>query len=198
MSLPYILKINTITPNTINYILQDAHNNYYWKNQLDNYNNKLKVGFVYSGLLISYIDKHLQLNDFRDICNDNRFQTFCIHQIDNNITDDFLNIDFADKIIRYDNLDTTKPFFDTVSLLNNIDILITIDTSITHLAGVMGVKTLLLIGYTSEWRWFDNQDKVWYDSIQIIRMKQQKPIAELLPIIKNILIIEYQKKYNIL
>jgi ADP-heptose:LPS heptosyltransferase len=195
MSLPYILKLEKITPNTINYINDDVNNNSYWKNKLTTFDNKLKVGFVYSGLLISYIDKYIQLHDFRDICNDNRFQTFCIHQNDNTISSDFLNIDFADKIIRYDNFDTTKSFLDTVSLLHNIDILVTIDTSIAHIAGVMGVKTLLLIGYTSEWRWFDTDDKVWYESIQIIRMNQQKPLAELLPRIKNILIMEYENKY---
>ena len=153
------------------------------------------MGFVYSGLLISYIDKYIQLHDFRDICNDNRFQTFCFHQNNNTISSDFLNIDFADKIIRYDNFDTTKSFLDTISLLRNIDILVTIDTSTAHIAGVMGVKTLLLIGYTSEWRWFDTDDKIWYESIQIIRMNQQKPLAELLPRIKNILIMEYENKY---
>lgn len=195
MSLPYILKLEKITPNPINYINDDVNNNSYWKTKLTTFDNKLKVGFVYSGLLISYIDKYIQLHDFRDICNDNRFQTFCIHQNDKTISSDFLNIDFADKIIRYDNFDTTKSFLDTISLLRNIDILVTIDTSTAHIAGVMGVKTLLLIGYTSEWRWFDTDDKVWYESIQIIRMNQQKPLAELLPRIKNILIMEYENKY---
>lgn len=195
MSLPYILKLEKITPNTINYINEDVNNNSVWKIKLSNFDNKLKVGFVYSGLLISYVDKHIQLGDFRDICNDNRFQTFCIHQNDATISSDFLNIDFADKIIRYDNFDTTKSFSDTIPLLRNIDILVTIDTSIAHIAGVMGVKTLLLIGYASEWRWFDTDDKIWYESVQIIRMTQQKPLAELLPNIKNILIMEYMNKY---
>jgi len=196
MSLPYILKLEKMVPNTINYIKEDVDNNSYWKTKLSTFDNKLKVGFVYSGLLISYIDKNVRLTDFSDICNDNRFQTFCMHQNDSTISSDFSNIDFADKIIRYDNFDTTKPFFDTISLLHNIDILITIDTSIAHLAGVMGIKTLLLIGYTSDWRWFDTDDKVWYESVQIIRMIQQKPLAELLPQIKNILIMEYENKYS--
>ena len=66
--------------------------------------------------------------------------------------------------------------------------------SIAHMAGVMGVKTLLLIGYTSEWRWFNDSDKVWYDSVEIVRMSEQKPLADLLPRVKNLLITEYENK----
>ena len=59
----------------------------------------------------------------------------------------------------------------------------------------MGVKTLLLIGYTSEWRWFDTDDNVWYDSVNIIRMKEQKPLSDLIPRIKNLLDEYYVTKY---
>ena len=195
MSLPYILKLQTITLNTINYITEDVNNNAVWQEKLSFYTNKLKVGMLYSGLLISYIDKQIKLSDFKDICTDDRFQTICLHKMDNNILSDFSSIDFADKIMTYD-IDKHKSFFDTISILRNIDVLVTIDTSIAHLAGVMGIKTLLLIGYTSEWRWFDTDDKIWYESVEIIRMVEQKPLSKLLPRIKNILISEYENKYS--
>ena len=193
MSLPYILKIQSIQPNKINYIVKDVHNDEIWQKRLSAFANKLKVGIVYSGLLISYIDKQINLDDFKDICLDDRFKTICLHRLDGKISEDFSRIDFADKIMNYD-IDTAKPFVDTVSLLRNIDVLVTIDTSIAHLAGVMGVKTLLLIGYTSEWRWFNNSDKVWYDTVEIVRMSEQKPLADLLPRVKNLLITEYENK----
>jgi ADP-heptose:LPS heptosyltransferase len=196
MSLPYILKLEKITLNTINYIAEDEKNNELWKQNLSVFTNKLKVGFVYSGLLISYIDKQINLDDFKDICIDDRIQTICLHRMDEKISEDFSRIDFADKIMNYD-IDNLKPFHDTISLLRNIDVLVTIDTSIAHMAGVMGVKTLLLIGYTSEWRWFNNNDKVWYDSVEIIRMNEQKPLADLLPRVKKLLITEYESKYPV-
>ena len=193
MSLPYILKLQTIKPNQINYIVEDVNNDEIWKQRLSVFENKLRVGIVYSGLLISYIDKQINLDDFKDICLDDRFQTICLHRMDGKISDDFSRIDFADKIMNYD-IDTAKPFVDTVSLLRNIDVLVTIDTSIAHMAGVMGVKTLLLIGYTSEWRWFNDNDKVWYDTVEIVRMSEQKPLADLLPRVKNLLNTEYENK----
>jgi len=188
------LKLQTITLNTINYITEDADNNTVWKQQMSVFTNKLKVGILYSGLLVSYIDKQIKLSDFKGICTDDRIQSFCLHKMDNKIVSDFSSIDFADKIMKYD-IDKHKPFFDTIAILRNIDVLVTIDTSIAHLAGVMGVKTLLLIGYTSEWRWFDTDDKIWYESVEIIRMTEQKPLSNLLPRIKKILIAEYENKY---
>lgn len=185
MSLPYILKLETITRNNINYIVCDKKNDRKWCDKLLPFENKLKVGFMYSGLLVSYIDKQIELSDFKPICCDENIQTICLHKMDDKLRDDFSKIDFASEIFM-EEIDMNQAFMDTISILRNIDVLVTIDTSIAHLAGVMGVKTLLLIGYTSEWRWFDTDDKIWYDSVNIIRMRQQKPLADLIPIIKQI------------
>jgi len=196
MSLPYILKLETVTPNPNNYIIHDKTKDDIWFNKFTPFNNKLKVGFMYSGLLISYLDKHIELNDFKPICCDENIQTICLHKMDDKIRNDFSKIDFASEIFA-DDIDMNQAFTDTISILRNIDVLVTIDTSIAHLAGVMGVKTLLLIGYTSEWRWFDNDDKVWYDSVEIIRMAEQKPLSALMPRVKKLLYAEYVNKRSV-
>ena len=86
------------------------------------------------------------------------------------------------------------PFVDTISIMKNIDLLITIDTAIVHLAGVMGIKTWLLLGYGSDWRWSTKDTTYWYNSVEIIRMNEQKPLADLLPRVKKLLITEYENK----
>ena len=66
--------------------------------------------------------------------------------------------------------ETIKDFDDTAALLKNIDILISVDTSVAHLAGALGVKTFLFLPSFCEWRWFDNTEKTeWYDSIRIFK-----------------------------
>ena len=68
-----------------------------------------------------------------------------------------------------------KDFDDTAALLKNIDVLITVDTSVAHLAGALGIKTFLFLPQFSEWRWFDNTDKTeWYDSVKIFKQSQKK------------------------
>lgn len=68
-----------------------------------------------------------------------------------------------------------KTFDDTASILANLDILISADTSVLHLAGALGVKSYLLIPYCSDWRWFDNTQKTeWYDSVEIFKQQDRQ------------------------
>jgi len=50
--------------------------------------------------------------------------------------------------------------------------LITVDTSVAHVAGALGVKTFLILPYDSDWRWFDNTETTeWYDSVRIFKQE---------------------------
>lgn len=186
MSLPFILKIEKFMKNTENYIKVDENKLIYWKNKLENNPpKKLNVGFIYNGLLSSFIEKNIPLQEFK-ILADLDINLICLHKL-KDIDGDLKNITFKDKLITYD-IDIEKPFVDTIAILKNIDLLITIDTSIVHLAGVLNVKTLLLLGYGSDWRWFDNNEKVWYESVDIIRMDENKELKCLLPQVRDILL----------
>ena len=68
-----------------------------------------------------------------------------------------------------------KTFHDTAAALKNLDVLITVDTALAHLAGALGVKTYLLLCHAPDWRWFDNTEKTeWYPSITIIKQKDRR------------------------
>lgn len=68
-----------------------------------------------------------------------------------------------------------QTFDDTASLLKNLDVLITVDTALAHLAGAMGVKTYLLLCKAPDWRWFDNDKKTeWYPSVTIIKQHDRR------------------------
>jgi FkbM family methyltransferase len=61
-------------------------------------------------------------------------------------------------------------FAETAALLTQLDLLVTIDTSIAHLAGALGVTTFVLLRNVSDWRWFDVDDRSpWYPSLQLFR-----------------------------
>ncbi len=61
-------------------------------------------------------------------------------------------------------------FSDTAYALSGLDLVITIDTALAHLAGAMGIPTLLLVPYLPDWRWLMGRaDCPWYPSIQIYR-----------------------------
>ena len=65
-------------------------------------------------------------------------------------------------------------FSDTAFALSGMDLLITVDTAMAHLAGALGIPTLLLVSYIPDWRWMMGRaDSPWYPTMRIYR--QPKP-----------------------
>ena len=61
-------------------------------------------------------------------------------------------------------------FSDTAGLIDNLDLVVTVDTSAAHLAGAMGKPVWILLGAVSDWRWFlDRDDSPWYPSARLFR-----------------------------
>ena len=65
-------------------------------------------------------------------------------------------------------------FGETAALMENLDLVITVDTAIGHLAGALGKRAWILIPKAADWRWMlDREDSPWYPSVRLFR--QQKP-----------------------
>jgi len=171
MSLPYILKKEKIEVNTINYINYDSKISEYWNKKLKS--DKPKIGLFYKGLLKSSIDKIIKMKYLKKVF-ELDVEIICLHKKEE-IKEDMTF--FSDNVKIFD-IDTDKAFVDTIGILQNIDLLITIDSGIVHLAGVMNIPTFLLLGYVSEWRWFNNNEKVWYDSVDIYHENKNINILE--------------------
>ena len=61
-------------------------------------------------------------------------------------------------------------FADTAALVSLMDVVITVDTSVAHLAGALGKKVWILLPYVPDWRWLlDRSDSPWYDSATLFR-----------------------------
>jgi hypothetical protein len=72
-------------------------------------------------------------------------------------------------------LDTgADAFLDTAAVLKNLDLVVTVDTSMAHLAGALGVPVWLLLHRTPDWRWFEQLDSSpWYPSMRLFRQTRQ-------------------------
>jgi hypothetical protein len=73
-----------------------------------------------------------------------------------------------------DDLDTLNgAFMDSAALMKNLDLVITVDTSIAHLAGALGAPVWLLVPINSDFRWFlDRTDSPWYPTMRLFRQKK--------------------------
>lgn len=65
-------------------------------------------------------------------------------------------------------------FMDTAALIKNIDLIISADTSIVHVAGSLGAQTWVLLPYNAEWRWQKKRnDTPWYPyTMRLFRQKK--------------------------
>ncbi|MGE4482551.1 tetratricopeptide repeat protein [Acidocella sp.] len=63
-------------------------------------------------------------------------------------------------------------FLDTMAILKHVDRLVTIDTSVAHVAGACGVPVSILLPYAPDWRWLlHREDTPWYDSMRLYRQR---------------------------
>ncbi|NJM27421.1 MAG: glycosyltransferase family 9 protein [Pseudanabaena sp. RU_4_16] len=64
-------------------------------------------------------------------------------------------------------------FADTAAIVNHLDLIITVDTSVAHLAGALGKPVWVLLPFAPDWRWLlDCEDSPWYPTMRLFRQTQ--------------------------
>lgn len=94
-------------------------------------------------------------------------------------TDDDSPSEFATPLTPYIN-----DFYDTANLVQQLDLVVTVDTGLAHLCGTLGVPTWLLITFSPDWRWgVTGEMTPWYPSIRLFRQPSpgnwDVPLAEI-------------------
>ena len=65
-------------------------------------------------------------------------------------------------------------FADTAYALERMDLVISVDTALAHLAGALGVPVFLLVTHAPDFRWMlDREDSPWYPTMRIFRQPRQ-------------------------
>ncbi|MDU1671239.1 MAG: glycosyltransferase family 9 protein, partial [Bradyrhizobium sp.] len=69
-----------------------------------------------------------------------------------------------------------KDFAETAAAVSALDLVISVDTSVAHLAGALGRPVWMLLPYALDWRWLrDRADTPWYPTMRLFR--QERPMA---------------------
>ena len=169
-------------PNQVPYVKVESKYNEYWRGWFSEV-EKMKVGLVWEGKKPLYnshrassLENFGKLTELEDIL----FVSLQVSEAAkaNKKTIENLGIiDLSNEI---------KNFKDTAAIINNLDLVITVDTSVAHLAGALGKKVWTLLSYKADWRWFKDTDKSpWYPTMKLFRQKKFGDWQELLNRIKN-------------
>lgn len=167
LSLPFLLKEKSIDIHADNpYIFSNPVKVSEWKNRLGS-KQKAIVGIVWSGntlfkengkrsipllQVISFLPSDLQYVSLQKELSD-----FDLKVLERNA--------FISNYASY-----LTDFNETAALIDCLDLVITVDTSIAHLAGAMGKRAWLLLSDNADWRWFiDIESSPWYPTIKIFR-----------------------------
>ena len=146
----------------------------FWKEKLKKNLNKLNLGLTVSGNTqqINEDRRKISLKYFNKFAD--KFNIFII-QKDVSLEDKII-IDKNENMFFLGNNPHWKNFTDTSAILKNMDYIISVNTSIIHLAGSMNKRSLLLLSKPTDWRWAqdNNSTPYWYNSLNILRQKERR------------------------
>lgn len=164
-SLPLAFNTTTATiPADVPYLIPDNERVTYWRKKLAG--KKPLVGIVWRGNADNPVEakRALPLPLLMSLTDmDARFISLKIDITaeEKKILDKHNVISIATEIHDFD---------DTAAIINNLDIIISTDTSVAHLAGALGKSVWILLALSADWRWHLNRDdSPWYPSAHLFR-----------------------------
>jgi hypothetical protein len=182
VSLPYILHTTEETiPTKIPYLFPDSAFELYWRHQLAQ-DKKLKVGICWQGnkgyrtafLRAAVAAKSVSIQTFAPLAELPGISLYNLQKINGEEQLQELDDTFALHIFEGNFDELHGRFMDTAAVIKNLDLVITIDTSIAHLAAGLGTKTWVLIPEPPDWRWMiDRTDTPWYPNMRLFRQHAQ-------------------------
>ena len=157
-------------PSNNSYLESDSKLNKDWKERLGN-TNKFRVGLVWAGNPNHTNDKNRScpLDKLNSLLQMTDVEFYSLQkgpglaQVTN---------DYSGKLQILDG--ELKSFSDTAAAIANMDLVISVDTSVTHLAGALGKDVWTMLPFLPDWRWLmDRDDSPWYPTMKLYRQKKR-------------------------
>ncbi len=166
MSLPHLLgsRMDSI-PRTVPYLRTPAGTRGFWRSRLGALEG-VKVGLAWAGCYLNQDDssRTVPLRTFAPLM---RIEGICFVSLQREEGRDELAGVGWDIV---DWMDECPDLLDTAALVAELDLVISVDTAMAHLAGALGKPVWLLNRFASEWRWMlDREDSPWYPGMKIFR-----------------------------
>lgn len=174
LSLPGIVRTTVASiPADVPYITPDPTRSEHWHAEIKGLPGR-KVGIAWQGSVDHKGDRarSVPLSCFRPLASVPGIRLCSLQKGagSEQLKDDWVAerevVDFGSK--------TQPTYADTVALLRTLDLVITIDTSMAHVAGALGVPVWILLPFANDWRWLnDGEDTPWYPTMRLFRQQNR-------------------------
>jgi hypothetical protein len=167
MSLPLAFRTEVASiPAAVPYLFSDSLRTIQWQNKLGE-KKRPRIGLVWSGNATHTrdYDRSIPLSLFRPILDlPLEFHSLQIEVRSN----DLEALSLSDRIALH--TDELDDFADTAGLVEAMDLVISVDTSVAHLAGAMGKPVWILLSFVPDFRWMlERSDSPWYPTATLFR-----------------------------
>jgi hypothetical protein len=139
-----------------------------WAERMKPWQGRLRVGIAWCGFQgqMNNRNRAMRLSDLQALLSGPGVQCFSLQKSPGGEWTD-LQPD-PDRLV--DLTGEWNDFTDSAAMLQQLDLVITVDTAIAHLAGALGRPTWVMLGPNADWRWLmEREDSPWYPSMRLFR-----------------------------
>jgi tetratricopeptide (TPR) repeat protein len=169
MRLPELFRSDAATmPRTVPYLRPSQERIGMWRMRMGARSSKLRVGLVWAGSPEHQNDRQrsIPLNSFAPLAGAPGVEFFSLQR--GAAAEQVASPPCGMKLI--DLAGEIENMADTAALIEQLDLVISVDTSVAHLAGALGKAVWVLLAYVPDWRWMlDRADTPWYPSMRLFR-----------------------------
>ena len=184
MSLPLLFQTDSHNiPNIDFKIKADIDKSDEWSKKIKPYQDFFKIG-IKTTANKHIVGRNFSLNIFENLSKFKKIRLFSLEkEIDKENISDI-------KILKFDNFDEIELFKDSKALIENLDLVITCDTSIAHLSASMNKPTWIILNDVADWRWLNKTKKsLWYENVSLFRCEKKdkwlEPILQIEELLKE-------------
>jgi tetratricopeptide (TPR) repeat protein len=140
-----------------------------WRERLQPWSRKFRIGLVWTGSpkQVNNINRAIPLRELISLADVPGVQCFSLQKMDAGELAE-LPPPTAAKLV--DLTGEWRDFSDSAAMMQNLDLVITVDTAIAHLAGALALPVWVMLAPNADWRWLlEREDSPWYPTMRLFR-----------------------------
>jgi len=157
-------------PQTVPYLHADAQDVKKWRERLDEHSPHLKMGLVWAGSPTNKNDRSrsIKLQSLAPLGQVPGVRLLSLQK--GAAAAEAKTPPMGMELVDY--TQELTDFADTAALIANLDLLISVDTAVVHLAGAMGKLVWTLLPFSPDWRWLlERENSPWYPTMRLFRQQ---------------------------